>query len=162
MKTIELSNGDKAFVDDEDLERLSKHHWWAQSRRKGKSVARAKIGDKCILMHRFIMNAQEGQIIDHIDGNPLNNQKANLRFCTTSQNLMNRGINNTNTTGYKGVSWAKGLKKYMACIRVKGKNKHLGYFSDAIEAAKVYDKAILEHHGEFAWLNFSKEEPHDS
>ena len=161
MKEIELNTGEITLVDDEDFERLTKYSWWAHLRRKGTSNARAKIKGKDTLMHRFIMNAQKGQIIDHIDRNPLNNQKSNLRFCSNSQNLLNRGTNENNTTGFKGVAWLKRFKKFRAQITINGKKKWLGCFDSAIEAAKAYDEAVLEYHGEFAWLNFPKEVPNE-
>ena len=93
MKEIPLTGGNFAIVDDEDHERVSKNKWQLNSRHGVKDpifYARAKINTKIVQMHRVILNAKNGQYIDHINGNGLDNRKCNLRFATRSQNLMNQ------------------------------------------------------------------------
>ncbi len=68
--------------------------------------------------------------------------------------MANRPRFANNTSGYKGVSLFGRDSKWKAQIQVDGKKRHLGYFDDKIEAAKAYDRAALELHGEFAVLNF--------
>ncbi len=99
-------------------------------------------------MHRMITNAIQGVDVDHIDGDGLNNQRQNLRLCTRAQNLMNRGLNRANKSGYKGVIWCKG--KWMAYIVKDRKQVYLGRFTEKLQAYKVYCKAAKELHGEFA------------
>lgn len=139
------------MVDDEDFKFLNQFYWQAD---KNSSIATHKKGDrKRILMHRLIMNPPIGIEIDHIDGNRLNNQKSNLRFATSSQNKINRGARKDNSSGFKGVSWNKNLKKWGVRLMINKKYKHLGLFKDKIEAAKVYNENALKYYGEYAWLN---------
>lgn len=88
--------------------------------------------------------------IDHIDGNGLNNNPANLRLATKSENQHNRGANKNNTSGFKGVSQDKQTKRWTAKIRLHGKRRHLGYHSTPEEAHAAYVRAAEELHGEFA------------
>lgn len=159
MREIPLSQGRVALVDDADFEWLSQWKWHVYSPpgRTGvhalaHTTVRKNIYRK-IKMHRLILGAKEGDFVDHIDGNGLNNQKSNLRFCTKSENGMNRGAPTTNSSGFKGVSWAKSKNKWEAYISLKGIRKHLGRFTTKEEAALAYNEAALIHHGSFAHLN---------
>ena len=103
-------------------------------------------------MHALIMQSEKGQQIDHQDGNGLNNQKSNLRFCTQSQNSANREANGISK--YLGVDCDNRCdKKWRARINVNYKRKCLGYFKTQEEAALEYNKAAIQYHGEFAKLN---------
>jgi hypothetical protein len=93
---------------------------------------------------------------DHINGNPLDNRRENLRSATQQMNGINTGLCSTNTSGFKGVSPEKG--KWSAQIHVMNRKKFLGYFDDKVEAAKAYNSAAKKHFGEFAWLNPIPEE----
>jgi hypothetical protein len=108
-------------------------------------------------MHRLILAAAAGQWVDHIDGDGLNNRRANLRICDPNQNAANsRRV--PNTIGYRGV-WRTIYGRYYASITSKGRAVRLGSFSTAIEAAVAYDEAAKELHGEFATLNFPEGAP---
>lgn len=111
-----------------------------------------------VIEHRAIWAVVHGKCpdmhIDHIDGNKLNNRIENLRICTHNQNQHNQGIRASNKSGYKGVSWMKSVKKWHAQICCNSKVTHLGLYTCKIEAAKAYDEAAKQLHGEFAWLNF--------
>ena len=106
------------------------------------------------MMHRQIMNAPKGIVVDHINRNGLDNRKANLRFATVSQNNWNsrKGFN-CGSSKYKGVSWSKDKKKWAVWLSVNKKNKQFGYFDDEKEAARVYNEVAKKHRGEFAVLN---------
>ncbi len=164
MKQIKLTQGKFALVDDEDYEELSKHKWYALKGRytfyaqrwrpalKGKQIP--------IIMHRLLMNAEKKcDMVDHRDGNGLNNQKENLRHCSNRENSRNRKIQANNTSGYKGVSWHKRDGKWNVNINVNQKKTHLGYFTCLIKAAKAYDAAAVKYYGEFAKLNFFEVKP---
>lgn len=89
------------------------------------------------LMHR-IVSGNQGQCVDHINGNKLDNRRSNLRVCSQVENQQNRHvINKNNTSGVKGVSWFKPHQKWCAEIWVRGKKICLGYFDDKDAAAKA-------------------------
>jgi len=90
MRKIKLTQGKYALVDDEDFEYLNQWNWYAGENRSGFFAARGEFNGKNmnkILMHRVIMNCEKGKVVDHIDHNTLNNQKSNLRNCTTAENI---------------------------------------------------------------------------
>ena len=102
----------------------------------------------------FLSNHDNKPQVDHIDSKKItNNNILNLRWSTISQNGFNKDKQKNNTSGYKGVSWHKCKKKYIARIDIKGKNKHLGYFEKAEDASKAYDEYAKKHHGELFYKN---------
>lgn len=119
------------------------------------------IDNKLYKAHRLIFLYYHGHLpefLDHIDGNPLNNNIENLREATLQENQMNgkkRSSHNSKPTSskFKGVYRDKRDKKWMAYIRIDGKLKHLGYFTSEIEAAKTYNGAATAAFGEFAKIN---------
>lgn len=148
MKKIPLTQGKFALVDDEDYEYLSKIKWYVDP--SGYVANKTK---NVIFMHRLVAKTPKGKSTDHINGNKLDNQKKNLRTCTTSQNMANRGKQVNNTSGYKGVFWSKAAGKWRAQIRHKNKSIHLGLFETKKDAAKAYNKKAKELWGCFAQLN---------
>nr|WP_243767389.1 HNH endonuclease [Paenibacillus agricola] len=104
-------------------------------------------------MHRVITDAPKGYFVDHIDGNPLNNQRHNLRLCTNAQNCRNRGAPKGNTSGFKGVTWNTWNGKWQAQIGKDYKRYHAGYFESPSEAARAYNAKATELFGEYARLN---------
>lgn len=107
-------------------------------------------------MHKFLTDWPK---TDHIDGNGLNNQRRNLRPCTTAQNAANQTQQKGRSSLYKGVSWRKGRNKWRAGIKVNGKQINLGDFTNETEAALAYNKAAAEHFKEFARLNTVPKRP---
>lgn len=87
--------------------------------------------------------------IDHIDGDKLNNRIANLREATATQQQHNRGLSKRNKSGFKGVYWKRDVRKWHAQIRIAGRIKHLGDFTDLEDAAAAYAAEAAIHHGEF-------------
>jgi hypothetical protein len=158
MAKIPLSKGLFATVDDEDFERLSKFKWcavnmggrwyatrgrWAGEEKKSKSVP----------MHRDII-VTDAKDIDHIDGDGLNNTRANLRPATRAQNLWN-SRKTRGKSRFKGVHFHTQNKKWRATIMAHGKKYELGCHSTEEQAALAYDKAAAELFGEFARLNLA-------
>lgn len=151
MKEIQLTQGKVALVDDEDYENLNKWKWYAiKNHRNYYAVRYINKDKKTIFMHKEIL---KGIICDHRDRNGLNNQKENLRIATLQQNNMNRRGCDNSSSNYKGVTWDKNAKKWRPSIQINKKTIHLGSFALEVEAAKVYNRAALKYHGEFACLN---------
>src|SRR6185369_7879503 len=109
---------------------------------------------KHIYLHRLIMDCPKGMNIDHIDHNRLNNQKFNLRICTTKQNIANQKIRIDNTSGYSGVHWSNVAKKWQAVISINGINKYIGIFDNKRHAALARDLWAKDLYKDYAHLNF--------
>lgn len=156
MKTIPLSKGMVAVVDDQDYEYLMQWSWYALwNGRSFYAAGSESFPDGTMdhfLMHRIIMRAQPGEFIDHKDLNTLDNRKTNLRRCSKGQNSMNARKRKDNTSGFKGVSKTYD-GKWRATIQINGRAKHIGRFETPIEAATAYDIAASQHFGEFALTN---------
>ena len=160
MKTIQLTQGKEAFVDDEDFERINKHKWTVLKKSNTFYARRTINGgspsQRHIKMHREIMGLtpKDGLVVDHINGNGLDNRKRNLRICTQFQNMKNTLKRPGKTSKYKGVYWRKERGKWQARITFQNKRIRLGHFEDESEAARAYDGAAKKYFGEFAKLNF--------
>lgn len=148
-KTIPLTRGKFAIVDDEDYDCLSRTKWYCS--RSGYAIKNVWMGDKYekLWMHLFIMPHPEGMETDHINRNKLDNRRSNLRVCTPSQNQSNKGVQSNNRSGIRGVSWNSRLSKWVVHVCKQGKVLHLGVFSNLGDAAVVYDKKASELYGEF-------------
>jgi len=157
MKNISMVGGHIVLVDDEDHECLSQWNWhfcngYAQ-RVCGIGGPTAKYKRFHVLMHRQIMGDIESVFYDHINGNKLDNRKANLRPCTNAQNQANQKIKTGGTSKYKGVCWHKRKQHWLATIRLDGKLYNLGAYDDEKVAATAYDRVANFFHGEFAKTN---------
>jgi hypothetical protein len=154
MKTIPLTRGHSAIVDDEDFAELSKLKWFTT--RNGGNQLYARRTRPTMSMHRIILKAQPGQQVDHINGNSLDNRRCNLRFANTSQNAANQQKRN-GSSQFKGVAIESRTyrlkKRWRARIKLNGKRYQLGYFHTEEEAALAYNQAAKKHFGEFARLN---------
>jgi hypothetical protein len=150
MQTIPLTQGRVAWVDDEDYPVLSRWKW--QCSPDGYAVHATHVHGKSvkILMHRFLISPARGQIVDHIDGNKLNNQRANLRIATRAQNAQNTRMARS-LSGFKGVR-TEG-DSFLSVIEYGGDMIRLGRFKCPIEAASAYDKKALELYGSDAATN---------
>ncbi len=140
----------RTIIDSEDVGKVEGHKWclsygYVMTNLKGTTVK----------IQNFItgINPNIEKLIDHRDGNPLNNRKSNYRLCTSAENIKNAKIRADNTSGYKGVCWKKDNKKWMARIMFNKKRVHLGVFNDKTDAAKAYNSAAIKHFGEFACQN---------
>jgi len=156
IRYIPLTRGKVAVVDATDYAWLSLHNWHLQAP-GGKQYAARRRHGTIITMHREIMVPIDGYVVDHIDGDGLNNRRSNLRICTRQQNYCNRAKAPGCSSLYKGVNLHKTTGKYLVSIRFKGERTYLGSFDDEIEAARAYDRKAVVLFGEFAWLNFPEE-----
>jgi len=154
MQIIEI-DGYAIKLDDEDYTCLSHHKWrilYGLSRGLERIHYVVRRGDppnwQTTYLHREVMNAFDGVEVDHIDGNPFNNVKSNLRLCTRQENAQNaRKVRGKSK--YKGVSLHKQTGRWQAQIQVNGKRKHLGLYSTELAAYNVYKKAAQIVFGEF-------------
>lgn len=152
MNTLKLTKGKETIVDNEDFELLNKHKWYCSHGYAVRNIRLPNGKQKNIRMHRFLINAPDDMQIDHINGNRLDNRRENLRLATNSQNAMNQGKRKNNTSGFKGVSWHKPNKKWLAHIRLNSKTIHLGLYTTRELAYAAYCDACVKLHGEFAHL----------
>ena len=157
-RTITLSQGKVAIVDASDFDWLSQWKWIADRRPHGFYVSRKEVGagpnSRNIYMHRFIMLEPKGMMVDHVNHDPLDNRRANLRICTRTENLRNRTSLVGSSSKYLGVSWQAQSRKWQAHIRWNGKSRYLGLYANEDDAARAYDAAAREHFGEFANPHF--------
>ena len=147
-----LPTGDSFTFDFEDFGKVCRFKW--HRNKAGYYVASLggrKLGH--ILLHRLIMNPPKDKVVDHIDGDPSNCCKSNLRICTNTENVRNSKPHHTNTTGYKGVSYDSRRGTWNARIRCGEKKLFIGSFDSPIKAANAYDMAALELHGKYAKTN---------
>ena len=152
MRLIPLTQGYEAIVDDLDYIKLKQHHWKAVKDGK-RTYAYREADGKLIGMHQDVLGVQPGKVIDHRDGNGLNNVRSNLRYATRSQNQANSIRIKPAKAGsqYKGVTVLP--VRYVARIKVDGKTIHLGTFATELKAAQAYDAAARLHFREYAQLN---------
>lgn len=156
---IPLTKGYVALVDSIDAD-LAGLRWCTHLCRQRPYAKRGtEIRDghhRTELMHRVVLSRiinrplLSSECADHIDGNPLNNCRSNLRLATPAENARNRGKQRDNTSGFKGVHWNKQRRNWRAQIKINQKGIHLGVFDTPEEAYAAYCKAAKELHGEFA------------
>lgn len=168
---IQLTQGKVAFIDDEDFHLISSRKWAYHIDKKNSSNEYAvssyyedsKV--KAYRMHRVILGISNPKIlIDHIDGNGLNNRRLNLRICTPQQNCRNHKSKNKNSNhlfkGVSNVSYKSNSivkKPFRAHITIDNRYIHLGCFVTQEEAAKSYDLNALKYFGDYACLNFKED-----
>lgn len=154
-RLISLGDGTFADVDIVDYAWLNQFIWHPSN--KGYAFRVRKEGN--ILMHRAIkqMELQRTldlkELVDHEDGEGLNNRRSNIRVAAHSQNSFNMRPHKNASSKHKGVSWAKSVNKWVGTINRDGTKYHLGCFVYEADAALAYDVATIQLHGDFAWLN---------
>ena len=166
-RTIPVSQGQFAIVDDSDYAWLCQWRWHAHWNTHTKSfyVVRGLYAPKgsgmkheMIRMHRFIMNAPRGMYVDHVNHNTLDNRRANLRLCTPSQNQQNKRKQKSNKSGVVGVHQSKRTGKWVVQIRVDNQVLSLGGYRTLEEAAQVRRDAEVKFHRDFRLECSDKEE----
>lgn len=158
-REIQLTKGYVAVVDQADFEWVNQWAWRVCSHHENANHNYAcrtkKLPDGTALvlyMHKEIAGVEDG-LVDHIDGDGLNNRRSNLRAATHTQNMRNRRPSKVNRTGYKGVEWDAKGKCWRARIRVDKSRIGLGSFDSKHDAARAYNEAAKRLHGDFARLN---------
>lgn len=156
---IETTAGPTVLMDAEDeallyAELPNGKHWRLCVRIDDKGYPIVSLGPHREYLHRLVMRAGTGQIIDHRNADKLDCRKANLRFATKAQNGWNRGLAAHNKSGFKGVYFCNQTKMWRAEIRANSKCHKIGRFASKEAAARAYDAAARRLHGEFAHLNF--------
>jgi hypothetical protein len=149
-----LTKGQFTLVDEEDFLFLNQWDWFYFEISKTVGYAARSEKRKTKFLHIELMKKWnkyiEGLEVDHKDRNELNNTKDNLRMATRQQNLRNKGLQSTNTSGYTGVRYSRQENKYRAYIYINGICKHLCVTSSKEEAIKVRREAEIKYFGEFA------------
>lgn len=158
--SLPISKGMKTLIDKDVYEKLKRENqlkWCAQKVGSRFYVSKNIGRHGKIYLHRLIMSAPQGMVVDHIDGNPLNNVKSNLRVCYARDNARNQVLRQTrllNDFPFKGIVMARHARTWAAQIQFGGQHVRLGSYETAADAAKVYDIVSVLLFGEFARPNF--------
>ena len=151
---VPLSQGKLAKISTSDIHLVSGFNWNLRKHAIHSYVARSDKRDSdykqaIIVMHRVIMSPPKGFVVDHINGDGLDNRRENLRVCTQQENSWNSKKKSTNKSGVKGVC-RHSSGKWRATICVSAKQISLGLYHSVEEAAKAYERAATEKFGNFA------------
>lgn len=159
MKRIPLTRGQSTVVSDDDYPGLSRHCWHLRTTNHKKYAIRREYfpTPRWVRMHREILKATDELEVDHINGDGLDNRRENLRLCSHRENCRASKTKTPGTSSrFRGVTWHRIGKRWMAQLKKNGKRIYLGLFLAEEAAARCYDAAAIEHFGKFASLNFPK------
>lgn len=161
-KLILCAPGHTALVDDADFYALSEFKWRAVpcgTKKDHSRPARTERVDgkvRTIFLYRQLLDAPAGLCVDHINGDVWDNRRCNLRLCTRGENVRNQAGHRDRKSPYKGIT--KKRQRWFAHVAVNGRSYWTSGYATPEEAARAYDKIALEHHGEFARLNFPQDQ----
>lgn len=156
-REICLTKGLSTIIDDDDYDWISGMEWYTQVDSRGKMYAATSIMGDIVYLHRLITDADDDMVVDHQNGDTLDNRRDNLIVSSTQENSMNKAkTKHHRSSQYKGVTKMKN-GRWKAHIGVDDRDIHLGYFKTEEEAARAYDKAARDEFGERARLNFPEE-----
>ena len=150
---ITLTKGYEAVIDAADVPLVDAWNWHVMIKPRTAYAMRKTTAGKVhetIFMHHVILGCGKGKYPDHIDCDGLNNRRSNLRVATAAQNARNKRPSIKARSGYRGVCWRAGSKKWAAYIGSQGKRRFLGSFEKLEDAAAAYAAAAVEAYGEFA------------
>lgn len=152
-----VSTGEIFFFDKDDFDKIKNTLWYRCNRNTEHVKYIGSRNGKCI--HRYILNAPPGYEIDHINHNPLDNRKINLRICTHQQNQFNQPLQKNNYSGVTGVSFYPPRKKYRARIKYNQKELHLGYYTSFLEAVQARNEGMRLLFGDFGFYTLVPDTP---
>jgi len=164
FRRISLGQGKFTIVDQQDFYRFNMFNWCPRVQGPNIYAVRftgdTKKNNRVISLHREIMNAPKGLLVDHRNNDSSDNHRGNLRIATAYQNGQNRRIKKKETawSQFVGIYFDKGRRNWIYQVRANGKLVSTGRFATEIEAARARDRAAIKYHGEFARLNFPKED----
>lgn len=152
-KWIELTKGKRTLVDDEDYAWAKEYSWHLHGKAAARAwrISKTKVGH--LKLHREILRAGPGQLVDHINGDSLDNRRSNLRLATPGQNMYNRRKLKKGISKYKGVYRFQKTGKWYSQIFVNRVRYYLGQFLTEETAAKAYNRAAKKYFGTYANLN---------
>lgn len=167
-----LNSASVALIDEADYELIKDYSWWQHFPRSESSLSyaygvklpRTRKGERVVKMHRLLLGLTGAKpLVDHIDGNGLNNQRCNLQFITPAQNIQKANFDPSKNPKkvhslFRGVSYLGWHGKFLAYINCGGKREYLGYYDTAEEAARARDARAIQLHGKYARLNFENAE----
>jgi hypothetical protein len=158
MKTLPLTKGRVAMVDDEDFPAVAQFRWYVSTHGYAVRTVHANGRSTKVSLHRFLMKPQGGEHIDHINGDPLDCRRANMRIATRSQNLANARKRITSTQPFKGITYdaTRRRLRWYARVNKDGRRFRSKRFETAEEAARAHDDLARQLHGDFARLNFPR------
>lgn len=159
--TVHVTNpysGVRFMVSLEDLDLVRRHNWNIHSgcrylSRSDSKLLRMGCRSESVMLHAAIMKPKRGQVVDFRSGDVLDCRRSNLRLCRRRDAQKNRPGDRDSRSGYKGVHYSGTPGKWLVRITADGRCRHIGTFTDVVEAAEAYNRAALKYHGEFAWLN---------
>ena len=143
------------LIDKHNIEKCKMYHWNI-SKYYGKSSGDyfyASSDKNKVSLHRYLTDAPKGKVVDHINGNTLDNRISNLQICNHNENIMKSKKRTDNVSGHQGVHWFTKTSKWMAYININKKRKHLGYFNTYEEALEARLNAEKEYWGKFKPIN---------
>lgn len=146
MSEIKLADGKVVLLDVEDYEQLKGFSWCLSS---GRYAGRFTLKDgkrTGILMHRVITNPPKGMVVDHINGNMLDNRRSNLKVCTQYENVIKQRMNSRNTSGHRGVTWDGEREKWLAQTHIGGRHIFIGRFKTKEEAIDAHQAVFPQVH----------------
>jgi hypothetical protein len=156
VKVLYTKKREPVLIDDDVYEKICLDSWFITKNRNGRTGYAAKSiwttgGNKRVYLHRLIAEADDGSVVDHINGNTLDNRRENLRVVDASINEQNKKP--YGESDLKGVHFNKYAGKWQSKITKDGKQRHLGYFESKEDAARMYNFWALDLYGENAYIN---------
>jgi len=157
LSRVRTKKQQEVLVDNDIYEQIKDKYVWVKLDKKNnaQSVKVSEFGNRNgEVLSRFITKAQKGFVVDHIDGNVLDNRRKNLRVCTQAENSRNKNIQKNNTSGTPSVRWQKDAKAWRVRFKYLKQKIQIGYFKDKEEACYVRDQVTIQLHKNFARLYF--------